>query len=82
MKMHRNTLAMAAELAPQNSAIVNNYGIANLLAGDPVLAEEAFRDAISRSKRAIPPIATTSELRWGGSARYAEAMRAFRSRGQ
>ena len=36
----------ASELAPQNSAIVNNYGIASLLAGDPESAEKAFRDAI------------------------------------
>jgi Tfp pilus assembly protein PilF len=70
----------AAELAPQNSAIVNNYGIANLLAGDAVLAEKAFRDAIALESR-DPAYRNNLGIALGRQARYAEAMRAFRSAG-
>jgi len=70
----------AAELAPQNSAIVNNYGIANLRAGDPVLAEEAFRNAIALESR-DPAYRNNLGIALGRQARYAEAMSAFRSAG-
>jgi Flp pilus assembly protein TadD len=71
---------MAAELAPQNSAIVNNYGIANLRAGDPVLAEKAFRDAISLEPR-DPAYRNNLGIALGRQHRYADAKSAFRSAG-
>ena len=71
---------LAAELAPKNSAIVNNYGIANLRAGDLVLAEEAFRNAIALESR-DPAYRNNLGIALGRQSRYAEAMRAFRSAG-
>jgi Flp pilus assembly protein TadD len=71
---------LAAELAPRNSAIVNNYGIANLRAGDPVLAEKAFRDAIALEPR-DPAYSNNLGIALGRQRRYADAMSAFRSAG-
>jgi Tfp pilus assembly protein PilF len=71
---------LAAELAPKNSAIVNNYGIANLRAGDPVLAEKAFRDAIALEPR-DPAYRNNLGIALGRQRRYADAMSAFRSAG-
>jgi Flp pilus assembly protein TadD len=70
----------AAELAPQNSAIVNNYGIASLRAGDAVLAEKAFRAAIALESR-DPAYRNNLGIALGRQRRYAEAMSAFRSAG-
>ena len=70
----------AAELAPQNSAIVNNYGIACLRAGDAVLAEKAFRSAIALESR-DPAYRNNLGIALGRQQRYAEAMSAFRSAG-
>jgi Tfp pilus assembly protein PilF len=71
---------LAAELAPKNSAIVNNYGIANLRVGDPVLAEKAFRDAIALESR-DPAYRNNLGIALGRQRRYADAMSAFRSAG-
>jgi Flp pilus assembly protein TadD len=70
----------ASELAPQNSAIVNNYGIASLLAGEPESAEKAFRGAISLEPR-DPAYRNNLGIALGRQGRYAEAMTAFRSAG-
>jgi Tfp pilus assembly protein PilF len=70
----------AAELAPQNSAIVNNYGIASLRAGDVVLAEKAFRGAITLESR-DPAYRNNLGIALGRQRRYADAMSAFRSAG-
>jgi Tfp pilus assembly protein PilF len=70
----------AAELAPKNSAIVNNYGIANLRAGDAVLAEKAFRNAIALESR-DPAYRNNLGIALGRQRRYADAMSAFRSAG-
>jgi len=71
---------LASELAPQNSAIVNNYGISSLLAGDPKSAEKAFRSAISFESR-DPAYRNNLGIALGRQGRYAEAMKAFRSAG-
>ncbi len=70
----------AAEQAPQNSAIVNNYGVANLLARDAVLAEKAFRNAISLESR-DPAYRNNLGIALGTQGRYEEAMEAFRTAG-
>jgi Flp pilus assembly protein TadD len=70
----------AAELAPENSAIVNNYGIASLRAGDAVLAEKAFRDAIALESR-DPAYSNNLGIALGRQHRYADAMSAFRAAG-
>jgi Flp pilus assembly protein TadD len=70
----------ASELAPRNSAIVNNYGIASLLAGDPQSAEKAFRGAISYEPR-DPAYRNNLGIALGRQGRYADAMKAFRSAG-
>jgi len=76
----REHARLAAELAPQNSAIINNYGIANLRAGDPVLAEQAFRQAIALEPR-DPAYRNNLGIALGRQRRYADAMSAFRSAG-
>ena len=76
----REHARVAAELAPQNSAIINNYGIANLRAGDPVLAEQAFRQAIALEPR-DPAYRNNLGIALGRQRRYADAMSAFRSAG-
>jgi Flp pilus assembly protein TadD len=70
----------ASELAPQNSAIANNYGIASLLAGDLKTAEKAFRGAISFEPR-DPAYHNNLGIALGRQGRYADAMTAFRSGG-
>jgi Tfp pilus assembly protein PilF len=70
----------ASELAPQNSAIANNYGIASLLAGDLKTAEKAFRGAISFESR-DPAYHNNLGIALGRQGRYADAMTAFRSAG-
>jgi Flp pilus assembly protein TadD len=70
----------ASELAPKNSAIVNNYGIASLLAGDPESAEDAFRRAISVESR-DPAYRNNLGIALGRQGRYVDAMTAFRSAG-
>ena len=71
---------IVAELAPQNSTIVNNYGVANLLAGDTVLAEEAFRHVISLEPR-DPAHRNNLGSALGRQGLYKEAMKVFRSAG-
>ena len=71
---------VAAELAPQNSVIANNYGIASLRAGDPLLAEKAFQNAIALESR-DPAYRNNLGIALGRQRRYADAMRAFRSAG-
>jgi Flp pilus assembly protein TadD len=70
----------AAELAPKNSAIVNNYGIANLRVGDAVLAEEAFRNAISLESK-DSAYRNNLGIALGRQGRYEEAMSEFLSAG-
>ena len=70
----------ASELAPKNSAIVNNYGISSLLAGDPESAEDAFRRAISVESR-DPAYRNNLGIALGRQRRYADAMKAFQSAG-
>jgi Tfp pilus assembly protein PilF len=71
---------LAAELAPNNSTIVNNYGIANLRVGNAVLAEKAFRAAIALETRDFA-YRNNLGIALGRQRRYAEAMSAFRSAG-
>jgi Tfp pilus assembly protein PilF len=71
---------LAAELAPNNSTIVNNYGIANLRAGNAVLAEKAFRAAIALEARDFA-YRNNLGIALGRQHRYADAMSAFRSAG-
>jgi Tfp pilus assembly protein PilF len=71
---------LAAELAPRNSAIANNYGIANLNSGDAVLAEKAFRNAIFLESR-DPAYRNNLGIALGRQGQYADAMSAFRSAG-
>ncbi|HXV35783.1 MAG TPA: tetratricopeptide repeat protein, partial [Myxococcota bacterium] len=70
----------ASELAPNNSAIVNNYGIASLLAGDPKSAERAFRNAASLEPR-DSAYRNNLGIALGRQGRYTEALTAFRSAG-
>jgi len=70
----------ARELAPGDADIANNLGISDLLLGDAVLAEVAFREAIGLDSL-DPMYHNNLGIALGRQSRYEEALRAFRSAG-
>ena len=70
----------AREAAPNDADIANNLGTSRLLAGDPILAETSFRDAIALNPN-DPTYRRNLGLALARQTRYEEALEAFRSAG-